>query len=134
MQSLKMKDIVRLWEESSVGKQYLVVKLEELAEKAKGRKANAQEEWFGEAHRDSDIKITIICPATDIHIRKVCASSAPFSLELSFLLYPIVYQTRADPGSRNACSLRKIYETIHTGISCRSYEMVDTSIADIYES
>ncbi|KJA16936.1 hypothetical protein HYPSUDRAFT_46852 [Hypholoma sublateritium FD-334 SS-4] len=27
--------------------------------------------WFGdEAHRDSDIKINIICPATEIHIRK----------------------------------------------------------------
>ncbi|KJA16086.1 hypothetical protein HYPSUDRAFT_47727 [Hypholoma sublateritium FD-334 SS-4] len=46
------KDIVRLWEESSVGKQDLVIKFEELAEKAKGKKANAQEKVVSEDEED----------------------------------------------------------------------------------
>lgn len=36
-------DIVRLWDETKVGKQDLVLKFEALAEKAKGKKANVQE-------------------------------------------------------------------------------------------
>lgn len=31
--------------------------------------------WFGnEALRNADVKINVICPATDVHIRKVRAS------------------------------------------------------------
>lgn len=58
----------------------------------------------------------------------------PYSQSMPFLCsvfsgvkrhwYPTVYQTRADPGSRNACTLREIYQTIYTGISCCPHEMV----------
>jgi pre-rRNA-processing protein TSR2 len=37
------KDIVRIWDETRVGKQDMVVKFEELADKLKGKKVDAQE-------------------------------------------------------------------------------------------
>lgn len=46
------KDIVKLWEQTSVGKQDLVLKFEELADKAKGKKANAQEQVVSDEDGD----------------------------------------------------------------------------------
>jgi pre-rRNA-processing protein TSR2 len=56
------KDIVQIWDETRVGRQELVRKFEELAEKTRGKKANAQEkvvsdeegEWEDEEGEDDD--------------------------------------------------------------------------------
>ena len=55
------QDIVQIWDETRVGKQDLVLKFEDLAEKVKGRKPNAQEkvvsdeeDWEDDDGEDDD--------------------------------------------------------------------------------
>ncbi|KAF9558194.1 hypothetical protein CPC08DRAFT_667835 [Agrocybe pediades] len=55
------KDLVRLWEETRIGKQDLVLKFEEIADKLKGKKPVVQrttnensEEWEDEEEEDGD--------------------------------------------------------------------------------
>ena len=47
-------DIVRLWDETQIGKGDLVVKFEELAEKARGKTPNVQEQVVSEDDDDDD--------------------------------------------------------------------------------
>ncbi|KIM42621.1 hypothetical protein M413DRAFT_26650 [Hebeloma cylindrosporum] len=46
------RDIVQMWDETRVGKQDLVLKFEDLADKAKGRKPNAQEKVVSDDEED----------------------------------------------------------------------------------
>ncbi|KAF9040849.1 Pre-rRNA-processing protein TSR2-domain-containing protein [Panaeolus papilionaceus] len=48
------KDIIKLWEETKAGNAALVTKFEELAEKTKGKKANAQEQVASDDEGDED--------------------------------------------------------------------------------
>ncbi|PPR04333.1 hypothetical protein CVT24_013370 [Panaeolus cyanescens] len=48
------KDIVKLWEETKAGNTALVTKFEDLAEKTKGKKANAQEQVASDDEDDED--------------------------------------------------------------------------------
>ena len=46
------KDIVLIWDETRIGKQDLVLKFEDLADKTKGKKVNAQEKAISDDEED----------------------------------------------------------------------------------
>jgi hypothetical protein len=52
--------------------------------------------WFGDS-RDKDVKINIIAPATEVHIRKV--SSYHVVLNNSMIESHVVHEARANPRS-----------------------------------
>lgn len=68
--------------------------------------------WFGQK-QFSDVKINIICPATDVHIRKVSFIGDLLTIAL---IERIVHKTRTDPRTRNTCDVRACREALYTSV------------------
>lgn len=80
--------------------------------------------WLGE-ERERDVKINVVCPATEVHVRKVCVDYLKAG-KIAGDIWRTVHKTRTDHGEGDARTVWKHSQTIYRGLSSSKDSMVTT--------